>query len=159
MMFLAGAAQHVLGTLGSLQQAAANAQNGSATGTTGQFNLSSLAQGAGTASPTAGGSSTWWSSPGTMNALLSAQDSGQNSGNGVASSGLTAPASGHHGDGHYHPYIGGNQQNAAQNADGIGATTGGATSSGGITGLLSNLLNQQLMSGSASIGQSLSTLV
>jgi hypothetical protein len=166
MLVLAGAAQHVLGALGSLQQTAASVQNASSSSTSDPFSLGSLAQGANSANPGTSGTGTWWSNPGTMNALLSAQDLGsQDSGNDVGTSSLAAPTSGHHGGGHHSP-IGGNQQNADQNTDGIGATTGSTTSSapsfgpsGGIGGLVSNLFNQQMMSGSASIGQSLSTLV
>jgi len=162
MMFLSGAAQQVLGTLGSLQQTVAGVQNALTNGASSPFSLGISAQGTNAANSGTSGTNTWWSNPGTMNALLSAQDSGGAGG----TSGSTAPAQGHHGGHHHHSHVQGSQQNSDQNTDGIDTTTGTATSptsssapNSGLGGLLSNLFNQQLTSGSASIGQTLSTLV
>jgi len=161
MMFLSGAAQQVLGTLGSLQQTVAGVQNALTNGASSPFSLGISAQGTNAANSGTSGTNTWWSNPGTMNALLSAQDSGGAGG----TSGLTAPAQGHHG-GHHHSHVQGSQQNSDQNTDGIDTTTSPTTTSvssstpnSGLGALLSDLFNQQLTSGGASIGQTLSTLV
>jgi hypothetical protein len=162
MVVLAGAAQHVLGQLGSLQQTAAGVQSSPVAGASGLFNLNSSSQGAGTASSSASGTGGWWSSPTTMNALLSAQDSGS-TGSAGNSSGSTTAAQGHHGGHHHHA---GSTQDTDQNTSATGTTTDASSGSsatstsanGGTASLFSQLFNTQLFS-AVPAGQSLSTLV
>ena len=159
MVFLAGAAQHVLGKLGSLQQTAASALGAPSAGASGLFNVDSSTQSADTASSGAGGTGSWWSSPSTMNALLSAQDPGATG----SSSGSATSAQGHHGGHHHHAASTGD---TGQNTSGAGTTTdspsGSSTATSGANsgpaGLFSQLINTQMLSATPA-GQSLSTLV
>jgi hypothetical protein len=106
-MFLAGAAPQVLGTLGSLQEAIAGAQQG-ATASNGSFGFSALGQNSRVANFALSGTSASMSgaplrpsSPGTMAALLAAQDPGDN---GFAAGAFAAAsANGHRGASHHSP--------------------------------------------------------
>lgn len=163
MVLLAGTAQHVLGTLGSLRQTAAGVQNTSPINTGSLFGLDASSQGGSATGATGstGATGAWWSSPGTMNALLSSQDP---SGGGAAgAAGSTNSAQGHHGGHHHHSHVG-STQDGNQTALGSGTAADGTTSSlslsstgsgAGAGGILSQLFSQQTLLASAPTGQSL----
>lgn len=101
MFFLAGAASSVLDFLGTLQgpsstQQSSAQQSSGAAGTSAQtpFDLGlPSSSDAGAATGATGGASAWWSSPGTMSALLSAQGQSDPAATGTSSdSGSTSVA-------------------------------------------------------------------